>query len=48
LVVNNRITVADREIEYESGSGSTGKYRDNLTFGVTTPFTGGTDAGNNN
>jgi hypothetical protein len=27
---------------------STGKYRDNLTFGVTTPFSGGTDAGNNN
>jgi hypothetical protein len=46
LVVQNRITEADTGIEY-SGS-STGKYRDNLTFGVTTPFSGGTDAGNNN
>jgi len=27
---------------------ATGKYRDNLTFGVTTPFISGTDAGNNN
>ena len=46
LAVNNRITEADRGINYAAGS--TGKYRDNLTFGVTTPFTGGTDAGNNN
>ena len=45
LAVNNRITGADSGIEFSSG---TGKYRDNLTFGVTTPFTGGTDAGNNN
>ena len=44
LVVNNRITTADRGIEFLG----TGKYRDNLTSGVTTPFTGGTDAGNNN
>ena len=46
LVVNNRITGADIGIQY---NGATGKYRDNLTFDVTTPFTGsGTDAGNNN
>jgi hypothetical protein len=44
LAVNNRITEADIGIEYFSG---TGKYRDNLTFAVTTPYTGGTDAGNN-
>ena len=46
LAVNNRITKADRGIAYDAGT--TGKYRDNLTFDVTTPFTGGTDAGNNN
>jgi hypothetical protein len=45
LAVNNRITGADKGIDF---TGSTGKFRDNLTFGVTTPFTGGTDAGNNN
>jgi hypothetical protein len=45
LVVNNRITVADQGIDFTSG---TGKYRDNLTFGVGTPFTLGLDAGNNN
>ena len=44
-MVNNRITVADRGIAF---LGSTGKYRDNITFGVTTPFMGGTDIGNNN
>ena len=45
MAVNNRITGADRGIEFDA---STGKYRDNLTFGVATPFTLGTDAGNNN
>jgi hypothetical protein len=44
LVVNNRITGADRGIDFLG----TGKYRDNLTADVTTPFFGGTDAGNNN
>ncbi len=44
LVVGNRITSSDVGI-FISG---TGKYRDNLTSGVTTPYTGGTDAGNNN
>jgi hypothetical protein len=46
LAVNNRITDADIGIQYSSGA--TGKFRDNLTSGVATPFTGGTDAGNNN
>jgi hypothetical protein len=46
LAVNNRITVAGTGIDYLNLA--TGKYRDNLTFGVTTPFNGGTDAGNNN
>ena len=45
FAVNNRITTADRGIAYDSGA--TGKYRDNLTFGVTTPFTGGTAVGTN-
>lgn len=47
LVVNNRISTADRGIEYVGGS-SSGKYRDNMTTGVSIPYTGGTDAGNNN
>jgi hypothetical protein len=48
LAVNNRITVADVGVEYTAGS--TGKYRDNLTFNIPTAtrFVGGTDAGNNN
>jgi hypothetical protein len=46
LVVNNRITEADRGIFFDWSS--SGKYRDNLTFDVGTPFSGGgTDAGNN-
>jgi Periplasmic copper-binding protein (NosD) len=45
LAVNNRITFADHGIEYAT---ATGKYRDNVTFDVTTPFTSGTDIGNNN
>ena len=46
FVVNNRITEADVGVEFIH----TGKYRDNLTFGVTTPFVPGSavDAGNNN
>ena len=46
LVANNRITTMANGIDYRGGS--TGKYRGNLTSGVTTPFTGGTDAGDNN
>jgi hypothetical protein len=46
LVVGNRITiVADHGVFFTF----TGKYRDNLTSGVGTPFGGGgTDAGGNN
>jgi copper-binding protein NosD len=46
LAVNNRITGADIGLEYLG----TGKYRDNLTFDVTTPFepSFAVDAGNNN
>jgi hypothetical protein len=46
FAVNNRITSADRGIDYSAAA--TGKYRDNLTFGVTSPFTGtGTPVGAN-
>jgi hypothetical protein len=45
LVVNNRLTDADQGVTYV---GSGGKYQDNLTFGVTTPFTGGTPVGTKN
>lgn len=43
-VVNNRLSNVDTGVRFTS---STGKYRDNLTNGVTTPFSGGTDAGGN-
>src|SRR5262245_11404776 len=46
LAINNRITVADKGIDF--GGGSSGKYRDNVTSDVTTPFTNGTNIGNNN
>jgi nitrous oxidase accessory protein NosD len=45
-VVDNRISSAATGITYVSGS--TGKYRDNLTDNCATPFSGGTDAGGNN
>ena len=51
LAVNNRITEAQHGIDFFTSTGTTGKYRDNLTSGVTTPFASGsgiTDAGNNN
>ena len=44
MVVDNRITVADRGIEFD---GATGKFSGNLTTLVTTPYIGGTDTGNN-
>lgn len=44
FIVNNRITTSTNGIAFYG----TGKYRDNLTFGVTTPYAGGTNAGNNN
>ena len=46
VVVNNRITEADFGIY--SGGLNWGKYRDNVTFNVGTPYTGGTNIGNNN
>jgi hypothetical protein len=45
MVVNNRMVDWDTGIKF--GSGATGKYRDNLTADVTTPYSGGSDAGNN-
>ncbi len=45
LVVGNQLTALWWGVSYEGESG--GKYRDNLTSGVTTPYSGGTDAGNN-
>lgn len=45
MAVNNRINDAMHGIEYNCGIG---KYRDNLTSSVSTPYLGGTDAGNNN
>jgi hypothetical protein len=44
MVVDNRIATADNGV-FLSG---TVEYRDNITSGVTTPYTGGTDIGNNN
>jgi hypothetical protein len=47
IAVNNRMTKAREGIRFEHGA--TGKYRDNLTSGIDTPFAGsGTDAGGNN
>ena len=42
----NRVAVVTNGIAFSGAS--TGKYKDNLTSGVTTAFTGGTDAGGNN
>lgn len=42
----NRVAVVTNGIVYFGAS--TGKYKDNLTSGVTTAFSGGTDAGGNN
>ena len=47
LVVGNRLSSWSLGITY-SASGGTGKYRDNLTTDVAVPYSGGTDAGNNN
>ena len=46
FVVGNRFGRLDQAIDYTPGY--SGKYRDNLTANVTTPYTGGTSAGNNN
>jgi hypothetical protein len=45
LVSDNRVTNMKNGVSYISSA--TGKYHDNLTSGVTTPFSGGTDAGGN-
>jgi hypothetical protein len=47
MAVNNRITEAHHGIFGGVGV-PWGKYRDNITDNVTTPYTGGTDIGNNN
>jgi len=44
LALRNRLAVLGYGIDYQ---GSTGSFRDNLTSGVSVPYTGGTDAGNN-
>jgi hypothetical protein len=46
VAVNNRITEANFGIY--SGGLNWGKYRDNITFNVGVPYTGGTNVGNNN
>jgi hypothetical protein len=43
LVVRNDVSLMGSGVLFVGA----GKYRDNLTSGVTTPLTGGTDAGNN-
>jgi len=45
LVIGNRISATVFGVSF--GNGAQGKYRDNLTFNVTTPFTGGTNGGGN-
>ena len=44
LVMGNRTAGTAFGVYFDA---ATGKYRDNLTTGVATPYTGGTDAGNN-
>ena len=46
FIVNNRFSGVDYGIVY--GGAGLYKYRDNLTSTVTVPYTGGTNAGNNN
>ena len=47
LVVGNRMATTGSGVVF--GAAATGKFRDNITSGVTNPYlgTGGTDAGNN-
>jgi glucose/arabinose dehydrogenase len=44
LVMDNRLTGVTKGVVFDA---ATGKYRANLTSGVITPYTGGTDAGGN-
>jgi copper-binding protein NosD len=46
VAMRNRITQGDFGILFHASAGM-GKYRDNLTSGVTSPYQGGSDAGNN-
>lgn len=46
-VVDNRITRFDRGVFFSGVAGAVGRYRDNLTVACTVPFTGGSNAGNN-
>ena len=46
FLTNNKLANAESGLFFNTGS--TGKYFNNLTFDVTTPFTGGTAVGNNN
>jgi hypothetical protein len=50
MALDNRIHGPARGIVFSAGGAGPGigKYRDNLTLNVTTPFIGGTDAGGNN
>ena len=45
LVLDNRMSLFDQGLSFESGG--SGKYRDNVTVSVATPYTGGTNLGNN-
>jgi hypothetical protein len=45
LVVNNRLGRLNEGIRFDYGN--SGKYRDNITANVTTPYKGGTSLGNN-
>ncbi len=46
FVVDNRVSAVEIGILFDGGG--TGKYRGNLTSGTTTPYSGGTDVGDNN
>jgi hypothetical protein len=48
FVVGNRLGRLYSGIWFDLNTQASGKYRDNLTTNVTLPYTGGTDAGNNN
>jgi len=48
LAIANSVSQFSYGVYYGSYYSSRGKYRNNLTTGVTTPYTGGTNAGGNN
>jgi len=47
IVEGNRLGRLASGIWFNPLTQATGKYRDNITTNVTIPYTGGTDAGNN-